>query len=426
MAKRILEDIKPISRAPRRPAAAVEVPIHVVKSLPREVPFEPSAPRRSSRYALWYIAAACVVGFLFSLSFLFERAVVDITPKSLAVAFDTSDAFVAEKDSDIDGAVVYTQMTLSGDDSIKLPATITKTESQKATGTVIVYNAYSSAPYKLVVNTRLATPAGKIYRLDKAVTIPGAVGSGASMIPGSVSVTVTAAEAGTGYDITTSDFTVPGLAGTPQATKIYARTKTPITGGSSGTVHTISEDAASAARGTLEAKLRKTLVDKARAQVPDGYLLYEGATLFVPDETAHIPYSTTEEVPLALHGTLTAYIIKQDTLEKAIAISAISQYDNELVGVPDIAALRLVPSAAIDPAADTAFHFTFAGTATLVWGVDQAQVQTLLAGRKKKEFQTLIAAVKGVDRAQVTLKPFWKQAFPEDTGRITVTVEKPR
>lgn len=425
MAKRILEDIKPISRSPRRPAAAVEVPIHVVKSLPREVPFEPLEPRRTSRYALWYIAAICVVGFLFSLSFLFERAIVDITPKSIAAAFDASDAFVAEKDSDADGAIVYTQMTLSGDDSIKLPATITKTESQKAAGTVILYNAYSAAPYKLVINTRLATPAGKIYRIDKAVTIPGAIGSGASMIPGSISVTVTAAEAGPGYDLQTSDFTVPGLAGTPQASKIYARTKTPITGGSSGIVHTISEDAAEAARGTLESKLQKTLMDKARAQVPDGYVMYEGATLFVPDEASHIPYSTTEEVPLALHGTLTAYILKRDTLEKAIAIGAISQYDNESVIVPDVAALRLVPSARMNPASDTAFHFTFAGTATIVWVVDSTQVETLLAGRKKKEFETLVSAVKGVDRARVTIKPFWKQAFPEDASRITVSIGKP-
>lgn len=424
MAKRMLEDIKPISRAPRR-SASTEIPIHVVKSLPKEVPFEPSEPRHTSRFALWYIAAACVVGFLFSLSFLFERAVVEIVPKSLVTAFDAGDAFVAEKDSVADGAIIYTQMTLSGDDSIKLPATITKTESQKATGTVILYNAYSSAPYKLVASTRLATPDGKIYRIDKAATIPGAVGSGSSMIPGSVSVTVTAGEAGTGYDLTVSDFTVPGLAGTPQATKIYARTKTPIVGGSSGTVHTISADAAEAARGTLEEKLKKTLLDKARAQLPDGYILYEGATLFVPDETSTIPYSTTDEVPLALHGTLTAYIFKKDTLEKAIAISAISQYDNEPVSVPGVASLKLVPSAPMNPSSDTAFHFSFGGSAQLVWQIDPSQVKTLLAGRKKSEFETLIGAVTGVERAQVTLKPFWKRSFPDDQTRITVNIEKP-
>ena len=182
----MLEDIKPISRSPRRapssslPKDAEEVPIHVVKSLPREVVFEPAAPQRTSRYALWYIAAACVIGFLFSLSFIFERASVEITPKSLPVAFETSDSFVAQKDSDADDTIVYSEMTLAGDDSIKLPSTITKTDPQNATGSVIIYNTYSTASYKLVASTRLETTDGKIYHIDKAVTVPGYTGTGAS------------------------------------------------------------------------------------------------------------------------------------------------------------------------------------------------------------------------------------------------------
>jgi len=119
MPHRILEDIKPISRAPRRTSKDVEVPITVVKSLPREVPFEPVAPQRSSRYALWYIATACVIAFLFSLSFLFEHASVVITPKRLPVAFDATETNTAQKDSDQDDTSVYTEMTLDGDESIK-------------------------------------------------------------------------------------------------------------------------------------------------------------------------------------------------------------------------------------------------------------------------------------------------------------------
>ena len=341
------------------------------------------------------------------------------------MAFDSTTTFTAQKDSVADDTIVYSEMTLSGDDTISLPATVTETDSQPAKGTVILYNAYTKAAYKLVANTRLATPDGKIYHLDKAVTIPGYTGSGSSLVPGSVSMTITAAAPGEDYNLDNSDFTLPGLAGTAQATTVYARSSTAISGGTSGTEYTIPQDAASAALGTLQAKLKASLLAKAEVQVPDGYLLYDGATVFSTDPNVQVPYSKTQQVPLALHGTLTAYIIKQDTLVNAIAEAAISQYDGEPVPIPDVASLTLVPSGALTPATDTAFTFTFTGTGTIVWTVDPTAVQTLLASHKKSEFETLISGVAGVDRAQVTLKPFWKQTFPDDQTRINVTVEKP-
>jgi hypothetical protein len=424
MPKRILEDIKPISRAPRRKADDVEVPVHVVKALPREVPFEPSEPRPTSRYALWYIAAACVIAFLFSLSFLFERANVAITPKSVPVAFDATDTYAAEKDSVQDGVIVYSQMTLSGDESIKLPSTSSKTESQAATGTVVLYNAYTTTPYSLIATTRLATPDGKVYRLKNKATIPGYKGSGASLVPGSVEAVVTADAVGEASNIATGDFNLPAFAGKPQYEKIYARTKTSIAGGTSGVVYTISADAANAALGTLQDKLRASLLAKAKVQVPDGYLLYDGATVFSTDANVAVPYSKEPDVPLALHGTLTAYIIREDTLVAAIAAKSVSQYAGEPVAMPAIASLVLSPIGNLNPAADTSFSFSFAGQASVVWVVDPATVQTLLAGRKKNEFETLIAGVASVERAAVVIKPFWKRTFPEDKTKIAVKVSE--
>jgi hypothetical protein len=305
MEKKTIKDIT-VTRGPRRTAGSVEIPVHVVKSLPREVPYEPDEPKPTSRYGLWYLAVAVVIGFLFSLSFLFEHANVSITPKSVALAFDTTDSYSAQKDTVADSTIAYTQMTLSGDESIKLPSTESKTDSQTATGTVILYNAYSKTPYALVENTRLATPAGKIYRINAAVSIPGSTGSGTTFVPGSVTVGATAAEPGEDSNIDKSDFSIPGLAGTPQFAKVYGRTNSAMAGGTSGTVYTVPTDAANAALGTLGDKLKASLIAKARAEVPDGYILYDGATTFASDNSVQAPYSKTPEVPLVLHGTLTA------------------------------------------------------------------------------------------------------------------------
>ena len=170
--KHILEDIKPV---PKRSVRQIEkaagprlgaAPRPPVRPDPETLPFTPIETPPQSHNGLWYVAVIVILAFLFSLSFLFERAEVKVTPKTETVAFDSSDTFTAQKDSADPSAIVYTEMTLSGDESIKVPSTSSKDQSLPATGKVVLYNAYSPAPYKLVKSTRLSTPDGKIYRID--------------------------------------------------------------------------------------------------------------------------------------------------------------------------------------------------------------------------------------------------------------------
>ncbi len=426
--KNMLEDIKPITKRSERNLGAHLPPVtprKPAKPLPREVPFEPSAPQKAGKHGLWWIAGICLVALAFSLSFLFERASVKIVPKALPVAFDSTDTFTAVKDGTDEGTIVYTVMTLSGDESIKLPSTTSKNQSIAAAGRVVLYNAYSTAPYKLVKSTRLAAPDGKIYRLNAAATIPGYTKPAGTILPGSIEVAVTAAEPGEKYNIGPSDFTVPGLSGTPQYSKVYARSASAMAGGMTGFVYSVPQDAANAALGTLREKLKTSLYQKAKVQVPDGYLFYEGATLFKTADAVQVPYSLTPEVPLGLSGTLTAYLIKEDTLVAAVAQKAVSQYSGELLTMPGAEGLALAPAKAIAPASDTTFSFSLTGSAKLVWVVDTAAVRQALAGVKKADFSRIMAAVPGVDRAEMVLKPFWKGAFPKDPERITAEVEAP-
>ncbi len=430
MVRSKLQDIKPSTR--RMKSDEEIVPIHIEKeskrSAPtpeysRTVPFVPTEPKKSSRYALWYIAVACVVGFIFSLSFLFERSTVTITPKTAPVVFDATDSFVAEKDSTSGDAIVYTVMSLSGDESIKLPGTESKNQSTPATGTVVLYNAYQTAPYKLVKSTRLATSKGLVYRIDKAVTIPGYTKKNGVVVPGSVSVTATAAVPGESGNIEMTDFTLPGLSGTAQASKIYARSKTAMTGGVSGTVYSIPQDAANAALGTLREKLKTKLIAKAKVQVPDGYLFYDDATLFSANDSVVVPVSKTSDVPIALTGTLTVYLLKESTLVKAIAQKTISQYANEPVSIPKLSTVKIIPARTLIPSSDSTFTFTFDGTVSILWTIQTEDVKKVLAGQKKTEFQSRIAAITGVDRAELVMKPFWARTFPKDQAKIDIVVK---
>jgi hypothetical protein len=437
--KTILEDIKPLSRgtnpAPRarmqaevteNPAQDMRTPsMRRARTLPREVPFEPIEPPRSHGRGIWYVAALVVVGLLFSLSFLFEHATVTITPKTVPFMLDTSETFTAQKDAVDPDVIVYTVMTLKGDESIKLPSTDKKTLSVAATGQVILYNEYSQGSYSLAKGTRLIAANGKTYRLDRAVVIPGYKKSGKDIVPGSVQTTITASEPGEASNIDRSDFTLPGFSGTPQYTKIYGRSKTALSGGVSGTVYTLPATAADSAASTLKDKLQASLLAKAKVQVPDGYLLYEKATVFTPDDVVQVPYSREETVPISISGSLTAYLIKEDTLTRAITKGFVSQYAGEPVRIPQLGSMTLAPQTTLVPASDTSMTFTLSGGGQIVWQVTTSDIAKLIAGQRKKEIDRLLADVIGIDQADVVLKPFWKQSFPEDTARITVLVKQP-
>lgn len=421
MSNSMFEDIKPMTRVSRRPLP--KRPQSIKPPLPKEVPFEPKGPGRSLKYGLWYVAAACIVGLLFALSFIFEHATLTVVPKSVPVAFDTTDEFTAEKDSAEVGALVYTLMTLSGSETIKIPSTDSKTLSESAKGRALLYNEYSTSTYRLVQGTRLQSPDGRIYRIDSAASIPGYTKSGTKIIPGSLEVSVTAAVSGEAGNIENVDFTIPGLSGTAQASKIYARSKGSITGGVSGAVYTVSQSTADDAKETLESKLRSSLMAKAKVQIPDGYLFFDGATSFEIGKSVAVPYSKESEVPIVLEGTLYAYLIKEDTLTETIARRFASQYEGEPVYIPELSSLSFIPSREMDPSADQSFPFSLEGSTSVVWGIDKEILRAKLLGRKKADLETILEGDSAIERAEAVIKPFWKRSFPKTLKRISIKID---
>jgi hypothetical protein len=416
MPKRILEDIKPLSRTGSQTASHPVLP-------PKHIPFHPPSQKPTAKRTLWYLALLAIVILIFSLSFLFEKATISITPKSVPVALDSADVFTALKDTVVAGSIVYTEMTLTGDQTVTIPATETKTLSESARGSVILYNTFSTTPYRLAVNTRLETPDGRTYRISTAVSIPGYKQVGTTVTPGSIEVTVVASEPGEASNIERADFTFPGLKNTPQYSKIYARTKTAISGGVTGTMYVIPEGSAEAAFDTLKEKLRASLITKAKVQVPDGYLFYEGATVFTPGLTANVSYSKEPNVPIVLTGALTAYLIKEDTLISAMAKRFVSQYSGEDVHVPHLRDLAVTINSDAKNLNNGILTFSFNGDTPIVWDVDTSTVVSMLAGNKKSDFNSLLSEIVGIDSAVTVIKPFWKQSFPKESKRIFVSVE---
>ncbi|MBP6884235.1 MAG: hypothetical protein KBC17_00240 [Candidatus Pacebacteria bacterium] len=426
--KNIIEDIKPLSRDAR-----VVTPMKIrenasrASSIPREIPFEPVPSKSSPRYALWYVAVICLVGLLLSLSFLFESASVNVTPKVMTIVYDTSDTFTALKDT-TDPGIVYTVMRLSGSETLRLPSSQSKVLSDRAKGSVLLSNTYTKGTYTVTKGTALVSSDGRIYVTEKTVKIPGYITSKAGKVTaGTIEVGAEAVLAGEEGNIESGDLSIQKLSKLPQGQKITAKIKRPFVGGASGKVYMIEKSTADGAHSTLLEKLKGSLIAKARVQVPEGYLFYEGATVFISDPAVQVSYSKESEVPVVLNGSLTVYLLKQDTLIRALALQSISQYKDEPVSIPKLASLSLLPkSGSVLSEDDNApFQFSLNGKADILWILSPENIQRLLVSRKKSDFEALIATFSGVDKAQVVLKPFWKRSFPKNIDRIKVTITNP-
>ena len=156
------------------------------------------------------LAAAVVVAISIGALFYFSSAKVEVTPNTVSAAVQGS--FTANQSV---GTLPYEIITAQKIASQSVKGSGTKAVNSFASGTITIYNTQSKAQ-KLITNTRFATTAGLIFRIRSAVTIP----AGTTAKPGGVTATVYADKAGDSYNVGATSFTIPGFAGTAQASQV--------------------------------------------------------------------------------------------------------------------------------------------------------------------------------------------------------------
>ena len=151
--------------------------------------------------------------------------------------------------------------------------------SEKAKGTLTIYNAYSSAAQSLVATTRFVTPDGKTFRIISGVVVPGAQITNGQIVPSSINVQVIADQAGDSYNVgPIAKLTVPGFQGTAKYDGFYGSLASSTSGGFIGfkKVPTASDIAAAKASTTII--LQSAFSDAGRINYPENFKILNGAT----------------------------------------------------------------------------------------------------------------------------------------------------
>ena len=376
------------------------------------------AVERRSRfpYITLLILALIIIASVGAL-FYFSKAEVDVTPSS--VSAQVQGTFTASTSGGT-GTLPFQIITAQKIASQNVTGSGTKTVNSSASGTITIYNTQAKAQ-ALVANTRFATAGGLVFRIHAAVTIP----AGSSTKPGSVSAKVYADKVGSQYNVGATSFTVPGFAGTPQASMVYAQSTGSMTGGSSGAVPTVDPTLETQTRTALQAALAPDLLTSIQSQVPAGYILLPGAAVTSYQALDSAPSAATGQVSVREQGTVTAVVFPNAALAGAIASSVTTLgYQGEPITLSSVNQL-LFATAALPAAGATSFSFTLAGTAPLTYSVDSSRIAAAVAGKTRSAATVAISNYPEVQRAVIILRPFWRETFPQDPSSISIVPVAP-
>lgn len=370
---------------------------------------------------LWGICIFCIALLLFFLSSMFATATLTITPKNKTVSLNDTYNIVADKNTE----GLHYQISSSTKDLSK----VLKTDGEeyvetKAVGKVVLYNNFSTSNQRLIINTRLATKDGLIYKTANSVVIPGIKTIKGVKTPGSVEVEIFADDIGEKYNMKLSDFkgdfTVAGFKGTPKYSGFYGRLSTDLSGGFVGNLKKVSEDKILAGRTELKDSLKAELIKEAYAKNSDSNILFEN-NYFVQckdleDKPDGNDYTISEEC------SINAIYFNKEELATYIAKNKVKDFDNSKVDIIwDDADTITLQGTTEKIWNETSLKAKFAGTIKVVWSYDVETILNSIIGQNKSIISNIIEDnSNSLTEIQSKIRPLWKNTFPNNEKKIKI------
>jgi hypothetical protein len=392
-----------------------------VEEQPKRSTYKPERRRRGKglRFSLWFLATISVIFLFFAVSFVFSKAVITINPKVKDITLNNN--FTAEKDTSTN-AMPFDLVVISGEEHKDVEATTQKDVLINATGKALLYNK-SATSQLLAVGTKLEGSNGKLYKIDKKVTIPASK----TGTPGKVETNISAVSPGEEYNSKPLDFKIPSFKGTPKYDSMYGRSSTDLTGGLKGKFGSLTDAEKSLTLDSLKSTLNDKLVKKATDQIPAGFILFKDAVFLNTEDAGLSGAVGSSTVPVGLKGTLYGFLLNEKELTKKIAASVVEDYDGSDVYVQNIKDLKFsLVDKNISFADVKNINFNLSGKTKLIWRFDENKFKSGLMGEKKSVFNQLLAKYPNINSADLVIEPFWRGSFPDKDDKIQITVNYPK
>lgn len=298
-----------------------------------------------------------------------------------------------------------------------------KLVEEAAEGIIRVYNNYS-IPQTLLRYTRFQSPLEGICFCSKELAVISAKNHldigvySCSCAPGTGGKLM----GGEKYNIDSSDFSIPGLAGTSQYTAIYGKSSEAMKGGSKKEAPEVSqEDLGRAEKALVERALEETK-EALKAKIPAGFKVAEDS----------FEIEIIEKFSLAQTGSeLEKFIFQVKAAARAVSFKE----ENLENFSKDFIASKVPAGKKLDQKSLKMEYFSEdisleEGRVTLSLGleakiysaVDENSLKRGLAGKSLNETQLFLQSQPEFIRTQVRLWPFWLNRVPENLEKIKIEI----
>jgi len=407
---RSIRDI-PVSQSRRTPA--------FMEAATPPVPGQPR--RRGTSFIvklLLVIIVACLLAVL-TASF-FTKATVAITIREMPVTVPAEVS--AQLDAPV-GTMPFQHLSVPGQAQRTVTASGSSNDSTPAQGTLTIYNTVNTAPQSLVANTRFEAPDGKIYKIQKKVTVPAATKNASGVVlPGSVQAIAVAEKPGADYNRADTRFTIPGFKSSPNFNTFYAQASG-MTGGSSGAHPVVLPVDIQKAQADMKQELAQKFATSSAFSVSSDSLSIDG-TVALEFGNVTVVDAGGGKATLTQTATATEATVRKADLATAIAKVQVEGYSGAAVSFDPASPVALsVSPGSVYTAQSSGVVIAVSGTPMLAWQFDPEQVRQALAGKNKSSFDTVMAGfAPAVSAAKASFIPIWNTTFPKDASKIIINV----
>ena len=376
-----------------------------------------SANKKKSKTRAYLFIFICLAAAASFWIFFGRKTIVTVSPKRFAIEINKS------------LQPVFKTIEIPDSHSDIFEATKKISRDKFANGTISIFNKSKDAQV-LIASTRLEASNGNIYRIPKTIVVPGAKLQGGKSVPGSLNVAVAADKPGAEYNAGLLDFTLPGLKGSPKYELVFGRSKTEMTGGSSGEQRIVGRGDVDDALTKLLAKARFGAEAVIIKKLPEGEFFIPASLEYIVKKESAVPPvgENADKFEFRIDGVARGVIINKKVLIKALIGDSPLIQDPFLAGLADIKNLdKLSIKISGYKFGGPLFTLAVSGQAEVELTLDTQSIKETIVSQNIESAATLLETFPQIARAEITQKPSWLRLFlntpPQDPSRIDIIFE---